>query len=58
MGITVEGQQIPRWLFHVELQRQLQAELYDVGAGQLRDVAVREIQSFRPRASTRWVTRS
>ncbi|MCD9623566.1 DUF4914 family protein [Rhabdothermincola salaria] len=47
MGITVEGQQIPRWMFHVELQRELHAELYDVGAAQLEDFAKRELAKFR-----------
>ncbi len=46
MGITVEGQQIPRWLFHVDLQRELHAESYDVGAAQLQDFAVRELQHY------------
>ncbi|MCU0311256.1 MAG: DUF4914 family protein [Acidimicrobiales bacterium] len=46
MGITVEGQQIPRWLFHVELQRELHAEIYDVGARQLQDFAVAELEKF------------
>jgi hypothetical protein len=47
MGIHVEGQQIPRWLFHVDMQRELHAEAYDIGAGQLQDFAVRELQKFR-----------
>ena len=47
MGITVEGQQIPRWLFHVDLQRELHAELYDVGAAQLQEFAGRELAAFR-----------
>ena len=46
MGIHVEGQQIPRWLFHVELQRELHAEIYDLGARQLQDFAVRELQRY------------
>jgi hypothetical protein len=47
MGIHVEGQQIPRWMFHVDLQRELHAEIYDEGAQQLQDFAVRELQKFR-----------
>jgi hypothetical protein len=46
MGITVEGQQIPRWMFHVELQREIHAEVYDVGAAQLQDFAVQELQRY------------
>jgi hypothetical protein len=46
MGITVEGQQIPRWLFHVELQRELHAEIYDQGAAILQDFAVAEASQF------------
>jgi hypothetical protein len=46
MGITVEGQQIPRWLFHVELQRELHAEIYDVGARQLQDFATEELRKY------------
>jgi hypothetical protein len=46
MGITVEGQQIPRWLFHVDLQRELHAELYDQGARQLVDFTRRELRPF------------
>ncbi len=46
MGITVEGQQIPRWMFHVELQREIHAETYDLGAAQFQDFAVRELQQY------------
>jgi hypothetical protein len=46
MGITVEGQQIPRWLFHVELQREIHADVYDEGARQLQDFAARELDQF------------
>jgi hypothetical protein len=46
MGITVEGQQIPRWLFHVELQREIHAEVYDQGARQLQDFATQELAQF------------
>jgi hypothetical protein len=46
MGITVEGQQIPRWLFHVELQREIHADVYDQGARQLQDFAARELDQF------------
>jgi hypothetical protein len=44
MGITVEGQQIPRWLFHVDLQREIHAEVYDRGARQLQEFAERELR--------------
>lgn len=44
MGITVEGQQIPRWLFHVDLQREIHAEVYDQGAAQLQEFAEAELQ--------------
>jgi hypothetical protein len=47
MGVTVEGQQIPRWLFHVDLQRELHAEIYDVGAEQLHEFAVAELEKYR-----------
>lgn len=47
MGIHVEGQQIPRWMFHVDLQRELHAEIYDQGAQQLKDFAVRELEHFQ-----------
>jgi hypothetical protein len=47
MGVTVEGQQIPRWLFHVDLQRELHAEVYDVGAEQLHEFAVAELEQYR-----------
>lgn len=46
MGIQVEGQQIPRWLFHVDLQRELHADIYDIGARQLQDFAVKELQQY------------
>jgi hypothetical protein len=46
MGITVEGQQIPRWLFHVELQREIHAEVYDVGARQLQEFATQELAQY------------
>jgi len=46
MGITVEGQQIPRWMFHVDLQREIQAETYDRGAAQFQDFAVRELEQY------------
>jgi hypothetical protein len=46
MGITVEGQQIPRWLFHVELQREIHAEVYDQGARQLQDFATSELAQY------------
>jgi hypothetical protein len=46
MGITVEGQPIPRWLFHVELQRELHADVYDAGARQLQEFAARELQQY------------
>lgn len=46
MGITVEGQQIPRWLFHVDLQREISDDVYDAGAAQLRDFAARELQQY------------
>jgi hypothetical protein len=46
MGITVEGQQIPRWLFHVELQREIHDEVYDQGARQLQDFATQELAQF------------
>jgi len=46
MGITVEGQQIPRWLFHVEFQREIHAETYDIGAKQLQDFAVAELRQY------------
>jgi hypothetical protein len=47
MGITVEGQQIPRWMFHVELQREIHEQVYDLGAQQLQDFAVQELQAYR-----------
>lgn len=46
MGITVEGQQIPRWMFHVDLQREIHAEIYDIGAAQLQEFAIGELQHF------------
>jgi hypothetical protein len=46
MGITVEGQQIPRWMFHVDLQREIQAETYDRGAAQFQGFAVRELEQY------------
>jgi hypothetical protein len=46
MGIHVEGQQIPRWMFHVDLQRELHEDIYDIGAGQLQDFAVKELQQY------------
>jgi hypothetical protein len=46
MGIHVEGQQIPRWMFHVNLQRELHDEIYDTGAAQLQDFAVSELQQY------------
>jgi hypothetical protein len=47
MGITVEGQPIPRWMFHVELQREIHTEVYDPGAQQLQDFAVNELAQYR-----------
>lgn len=46
MGITVEGQQIPRWMFHVDLQREIHAETYDRGAAQFQDFAARELRQY------------
>jgi hypothetical protein len=46
MGIHVEGQQIPRWMFHVNLQRELHDEIYDTGAAQLQEFAVSELQQY------------
>jgi len=46
MGITVEGQQIPRWLFHVDFQREIHAEVYDQGAAQLQAFAEQELDRF------------
>lgn len=46
MGITVEGQQIPRWMFHVELQREIHAETYDIGAAQFQDFAELELRQY------------
>jgi hypothetical protein len=46
MGITVEGQQIPRWLFHVELQREIHEEVYDQGARLLQDFAASELAQY------------
>ena len=46
MGIHVEGQQIPRWMFHVNLQRELHDEIYDTGAAQLQEFAAAELQQY------------
>jgi hypothetical protein len=46
MGIHVEGQQIPRWMFHVNMQREIHDEIYDVGAAQLQEFAVAELQQY------------
>ena len=46
MGITVEGQPIPRWLFHVDLQREISLDVYDEGARQLMDFTRRELEQF------------
>lgn len=46
MGIKVEGQPIPRWLFHVDLQREITEEVYDEGARQLQAFTDQELAQF------------
>jgi hypothetical protein len=46
MGVHVEGQQIPRWLFHVDLQREIHEDIYDEGAAQLQAFAEAELQQY------------